>query len=185
MKIGALITFCLLATAGTAFAIPGGSNLICDTAANSTSKQKIHLEVHRVNSVGDLAPAIEFSLNNKKYPILTPNINKQYGETIHDAVLGVVVVTADTTSTNQKNKIRVQVMAIPGTVKAFNSNGTPAKWDLADEDGGECIDGYGKANFQGVFTGTLETAPSTDNSWVPLDNQIMDCTIDYNTGSAC
>lgn len=181
MKKLVLSCVLILITSTAAFAVTGGSQLICQSSANSDSKQSLHVEIVRMNGPGTSAPSVKISINGTNYPISTPYIGKQYGQTIHDAALGVIVVNANNYGASKKNQLSIQIMAVPGSVKAFNREGNQVKWSLQNDDGGKCIDGNGKATFQGIFTGNLQT----DTGYVPVDNQIMDCTLTYNTGSAC
>jgi len=105
----------------------------------------------------------------------------QYGETYHDSALGVILVTADnSTEKNTNTEGNFSVMAIPSSVKAVDSDGTPMKWSIqAEKD--ECNDSNGKAKFQGVFHGFLNSGKKN----IDLDTQVLDCELDYDSGMAC
>lgn len=182
MKASLLMFATTLVASASAFAVPGQASLVCQSAAGA--KQNLKVEIARADSEGDWAPQIRLTVDGKAYTPKSLDIRRSYGETIHDATLGVIVVTANTYRGAKGDQISAQVMAVPGTVKTFDQDGKPAApWKLENDDGGSCIDGYGKASFKGVFTGGV--TPQSASEGVQIQNQILDCELSYDTGSAC
>lgn len=175
-----LAFFIFTALSNTAFAHPGGHKLVCQSARNSGSNQKIKISLSRSNATGWFAPTIEMSVENKKFQLTTPDEMNNYGTTFHNSPLKVITVTADVPSEKNANTGYFSVVAIPGSVKAFDSENKPVKWSLkAEKD--ECNDSSGKANFQGIIHGYLHL----ENSEIDIDAQILDCELTYNSGMAC
>ena len=176
-----IASFVLTFATTVAFAYPGGNHLSCKSASNSGSKQVIELSLDRSNGAGWYAPVISMTVNGKKMILDTPDEMNQYGETYHDSALGVILVTADnSTEKNTNTEGNFSVMAIPSSVKAVDSDGTPMKWSIqAEKD--ECNDSNGKAKFQGVFHGFLNSGKKN----IDLDTQVLDCELDYDSGMAC
>lgn len=160
-------------------AVPGWSTLTCSSKAGA--KQKLSLYVSRYNDYGTENPSIKVTLDGKQYVAETPDIEKQYGVTIHDAALGDIVVTADNDSEDKaKTKVGLALLSVPGTVHAFDSNGKPLKF-VPSQDTDECNDGNGHAVFKGHLRGFMYQGEQSIT--LPTDN--LDCKIAYSTGSAC
>jgi hypothetical protein len=177
--LSALFIFTIISS--SAFAQPGSNTLVCKSAANSGSKQKLEFYLFRSNGIGWFAPKIEVKIDDHKVQLKTPNEKSNYGLTFHNSPLKVVTVTADVPFKEKQNTGFFSVVAIPETVKAFDRENHPVKWtwELEKE---ECSDANGKAKFQGIIHGQLYL----DNSERPeIDAQIMDCELSYNSGMAC
>ncbi|MGZ3694446.1 MAG: hypothetical protein ACXWQO_09695 [Bdellovibrionota bacterium] len=174
------LTLALAST--TAFASPGSHSLVCKSATNSGSKQKVELNLARVNTYGLAAPTISITVDGKKHVLSTDDEMKMYGETFHNSPLGVITVTG--TNENEENAaVRgyFSVVAIPSTVKAYDEKGKRVIWTFKGEQG-ECYDMAGKAKFKGIVHGYINDGSEPG---VELDTQILDCELSYDPGSAC
>ncbi|MGZ3790122.1 MAG: hypothetical protein ACXVLQ_16420 [Bacteriovorax sp.] len=175
-----LAFFIFTALSNTAFAHPGGHKLVCQSAKHSGSNQKIEISLSRSNGTGWYAPTIEMSVENKKFKLTTPDDMNNYGTTFHNSPLKVITVTADVPIEKNTNAGYFSVVAIPGSVKAFDTENKPVKWSLkAEKD--ECNDTNGRATFQGIIHGYL----NVDSSDIYIDPQILDCELSYNSGMEC
>ena len=178
-QLSALFIFAIISS--SAFAQPGSNTLVCKSAANSHSKQKLEIFLTRSNGIGWFAPTIEVKIDNRKVQLTTPNEKSNYGITFHNSPLKVINVTADVPFKEKENTAFFSLVAIPETVKTFDSENNPVKWTWELEKD-ECSDANGQAKFQGIFHGQLYL----DNSERPeIDSQIMDCELSYNSGMAC
>ena len=177
-----LIAILVLSLASTVtMAHPGGHTLTCTSAKNSGSKQVIEVSLARSNRTGWWAPKIQITVDGKQYLLDTPDEMNNYGETINDAPLGVVTVSADTSANKEaKTYGAFSVVAIPNTVKAFDEEGKPVSWKFEDEKDG-CSYSNGKATFQGILHGYIGQGQQD----IDIDTQIMDCELNYNSGMAC
>jgi len=176
-----IVTLIITLASTIAMAHPGGSSLTCKSASNSGSKQVVEVSLDRSNGLGWYAPTISITIDGKKLTMTTPDAMQSYGETIHDSPLGVITATAD--NSNEKKAAvsgYISVMAIPATVKAYDSGGNLVKWDFkAEKD--ECNDSNGKATFQGIIRGYMYDGKTNTS----LDTQILDCELTYDSGMAC
>ena len=173
-----LIIFAALST--TAHAHPGGSQLVCKSAKNSGSNQKIELSLRRANGAGWAAPSIDIKVANQKFQLTTPDENNLYGSTFHNSPLKVITVTAFVPSEVGANTGDLSVVAIPETVKAFDYDNNPVKWDLNSEKD-ECNDSHGRATFQGIIHGLFQV----NEKDIQVETQILDCELSYSPGMAC
>ncbi len=162
------------------FAQPGSHKLVCNSAKNSGSVQKIELSLKRANALGLWVPVIEVNVNDKKIEMTTPDDMKSYGTTFHNSPLKVITVTAEVEYDVSANTGFFSVVAIPKSVKAFDIENKPAKWSLEKEKD-ECHDANGRATFQAIIHGYLHQ----EKNDVIIDTQILDCELTYNSGSAC
>lgn len=179
--------FCgsLICGSSMALATPGWSRLTCYSSVNSGSKQKLVLSVQRYNAAGLTSPEIKVSVDGKIYKLDTPDDMNLYGETVHNSPLGVIRITADNWRTEHGTLGFFSVTGIPSTVKAYTTDGKPVQWSL-DAEKQECYDENGKATLKGIFRGMLELVPKERRpEMIPLDVQVMDCELEYNSGSAC
>jgi hypothetical protein len=172
--------FILSALSNTAFAHPGGHKLVCKSAKNSGSKQKIELSLSRSNGLGWYPPTIELNVENKKFQLTTPDEMNYYGSTSHNSPLKVIIVAAEVPFEEKTNTGYFSVVAMPDSVKAFDIENKPVKWSLKAEKE-DCNDSNGRATFQGIIHGYL----NADGSEINIDTQIMDCELTYNSGMAC
>lgn len=169
------------AVSNIAHAHSGGNKLVCKSAKNSGSNQKIEILLSRGNTKGFAAPTIELTVDNHKFELTTPDDNNNYGTTFHNSPLKIITITAEVPYEKNANTGDFTVVAIPETVKAFDDQNQPVKkWTLEAEKEG-CNDSNGKALFQGYINGYMRA----DQSDVPLDTQILDCELSYNSGMAC
>lgn len=176
------IIFFFIAIISIAAAAPGNQELICKSKAS----QKIELRILRSNVLGLSAPEVEIIDNDKHYILDTPDEMNSYGTSFRNAALGVIVITA-TNSAEKSAKITgsFEVVALPSTVKAYDQNGRIKKWNLSDE-GKECNDASGKAVFKGLFKGEYKTTlPNGKITRRKFQPQVLDCELNYNSGSAC
>jgi hypothetical protein len=176
-----LATVALLLVPVTAHAHPGGHTLVC--TSKKGAKQSVKVELSRMNGIGWAGPAFSITVDGAEHDFSTEDEMLSFGETVHDAPLGIVHVTAD----NSEDKTATTwghftVTAIPRTVKAYDSDGKRRKWSLADERADpSCYDSNGKATFRALFVGGLgDSSGSTD-----LDAQILDCELAYDSGMSC
>ena len=180
-KLVAILTLAL--GSAPAFAHPGGHSLTCKTGKNSGSKQVVEFTLNRSNGTGWFPPSYSITINGKKSVITTEDEMKTFGETFHNSPLGVITVTA--TNLEEKDpavRAYFSVLAIPSTVKSYNSEGKIQTWSFqAEKD--DCNDASGKATFRGIFKGFMSTKGS--DSSAEVDTQILDCELDYNSGMAC
>ncbi len=176
-----LLTFFIFTALSTpAFAHPGGHKLVCQSAKNSGSKQKVQVSLSRANGKGWANPVIEVNVDNKKFELTTPDEMDTYGNTFHNSPLKVVTVTAEVPFDTGITSGHFSVIAIPETVKAFDIDNNPVKWSFeAEKD--ECNDSNGRATFQGIMRGYLYI----NEEQTDVDTQIMDCELTYNSGMAC
>jgi hypothetical protein len=176
-----IATLALTLASTMALAHPGGHSLVCKSASNSGSKQAVVVDLSRSNGTGWYAPTISVEVDGSKFVLTTPDEMKNYGDTFHDSPLGVITVTAD--NNEEKNAAITgyfSVVAIPSSVKAFDTDGNPVKWDFkAEKD--DCNDSNGKAQFQGIFRGNINSGKKQ----ISIDTQIMDCELTYDSGMAC
>ncbi|MBC7712192.1 MAG: hypothetical protein H7177_02575 [Rhizobacter sp.] len=173
-----LIIFSVLSTAASAH--PGGNKLVCKSAKNSGSKQKVELSLSRANGVGWVNPTIEVTVDGKKFQLTTPDEMNNYGTTFHNSPLQTIMVTAEVPYEDNVNAGYFSVVGMPATVKAFDMDGKPVKWSLeAEKD--DCNDSNGSATFQGIIHGNF----NVEKTDVNVDAQIMDCVLTYNSGMAC
>jgi hypothetical protein len=180
------LTLSLILISTAAFAVPGSSTLTCKSSAASGSKQKVEFTVSRFNVAG-VAPAhFSVTLNGKKTEFTSTDETKMFGQTIRNAPLGVILVTADNgEDESARANGSFTVTAIPSTVKAYDLNGKLVKWSLqAERD--ECYDSNGSAKFRSIFRGYMGTkANNGDVIYFNFETQILDCELSYNSGSAC
>lgn len=171
----------LMLTSTLAVAHPGGHHLECKSAANSGSTQKIEFKLDRSNGTGWFAPDITVTIDGAAHKMTTPDEMKSYGETNHDSPLGVITVSADN-SRDKKAAVSgsVSVLAIPATVKAYDTEGNLVQWNIQQEKD-ECNDSNGKAVFQGIFRGYIIDGKKNIN----IDTQVLDCELTYDSGMAC
>lgn len=169
--------------ASNAHAHPGGHELQCKSALNSGSNQKLIFTLNRSNGLGWYPPAFSLTVNNKKYEFITDDEMKNFGKTFHNSPLGVIYITAENNEDEEAStKANLSITAIPETVKAFDYKGNPVKWNFSEEKSeSTCYDSNGKATFKGVFHGYMHS----DDSNIPVDTQIMDCELTYNSGMTC
>nr|BDT29710.1 hypothetical protein BHI3_31760 [Bacteriovorax sp. HI3] len=168
-----LLVFGTLSTA--AFAHPGSHRLSCHSALNSGAKQDVSVFLTRSNGKGWAAPTIKISLNNKEVVLNTPDDMDNYGSTFHNSPLKVVTVTAEVPESGY-----FSVIAMPETVKAFDIDGNPVKWNFeAEKD--ECNDTNGSATFKAIINGYIYQDGADDK----IETQILDCELTYNSGMAC
>jgi len=176
-----IATLALTIASSTAFAHNGSNTLVCKSSKNSGSKQVIEFNLVRSNGKHESAPTYSLTVNGKKYEFTTENELKSYGETFHNSPLGVITVTADNVSEEDSvNTGYISVVAVPGSVKSYDTAGKLQKWNMKDEKD-DCYDTNGKATFKGIFHGYLHS----NDTPVDLDTQIMDCELSYNSGMAC
>lgn len=168
------------ALSNTAFAHPGGHKLVCKSAKNSGSTQKIEISLSRSNGTGWFAPTIEMNVENKKFQLTTPDEMNNYGTTFHNSPLKVITVTAEVPFEKNANTGFFSVVAIPASVKAFDIENKPVKWSLKNEKD-ECNDSNGRATFQAIVHGYL----NVDDSETNIGAQVLDCELAYNSGMAC
>lgn len=176
-----LIPLMIFATfSNMAHAHPGGHRLVCKSAKNSGSAQKLDFSLARSNGKGWHAPTIEVIVDNKKIEFSTPDEMDNYGTTFHNSPLKVITVTAEVEYDGIQNAGNFSIVAIPETVKAFDTENNPVQWSFeAEKD--ECNDTNGKAIFQGIINGYLYEGKEN----IHIDTQIMDCVLTYNSGMAC
>ncbi|MBY0414074.1 MAG: hypothetical protein K2Q18_07905 [Bdellovibrionales bacterium] len=176
-KLLALISFTFLTS--TAYAHPGSNKLVCKSANNSGSNQKVEVLLRRSNTGGWSTPHIEVTIDKKSTIFTTPDENNTYGSTFHNSPLKVITVTAAATYEENTAGGYFSVIAIPATVQAYDIEGKPVKWSLeAEKD--ECNDSHGKALFQGIIHGQIFNGDEQI-----IDTQILDCELSYNAGMAC
>jgi hypothetical protein len=174
-------TLVLTLVSSAALAHSGSNTLTCKSAAKSGSKQVVEFVLHRANSEHSYAPTYSITIDGKKFEFTTDDDMKNYGETYHDSPLGVITVSADNYyETNSVNTGILRVVAMPNTVKAYDSEGKLVKWSMKEEET-DCYDRNGKATFKGLFRGFLNSGDKN----IPIDTQIMDCELEYNSGMAC
>jgi hypothetical protein len=175
-------TLILTLVSSAALAHTGGHTLTCKSAAKSGSKQVVEFVLHRANAERVYAPEYSITINGKKFEFTTDDDMKNYGETYHNSPLGVISVTADNYyEENSVNTAFLRVTAIPASVKTFDSAGKLVKWNFKDEKKDDCYDMNGKATFKGILKGQINSGEKS----VPVDTQIMDCELTYNSGMAC
>lgn len=172
-----LITFAL---STPVLAHLGTSSLVCKSSINSGTKQSLDIFVKRANGIGWGSPIIEVTLNGKKIVLNTPDDLNNYGETFHNSPLGVIRVTVIVPESEEVHSGVFSVVALPQTVEAFDQDGKLLEWSLEAENN-ECYDVHGKASFQGVFRGHLQSGDLKTQ----IDAQVMDCTLTYNPGKSC
>ena len=165
----------------TAFAHPGGNKLVCKSANNSGSKQKLEVLLTRSNGLGWYEPTIKVNVDGKELQLTTPNAKKNYGTTFHNSPLKVITVTAEVPYADKSNTGSFTVVAMPESVKAFDNDNHPVKWSWKTEQD-ECSDANGRATFKGIIRGQLSNEDGTSTT---IDPQIMDCELSYNSGMAC
>lgn len=171
--------------ASSAFAHPGGHVLTCKSAKNSGGKQALTFTLQRSNGTGWYAPTFSVTVDGKAYEIATTDVMKTYGQTIHNSPLGVIAITAEDWDDALTTLGSFSVTAVPKTVKAYDHDGKLVKWSLKAESD-DCNDANGKAKFKAVFHGFMSSGPTTDHkTTIPLDTELMDCELDYNSGMAC
>ena len=175
-----LALFALSFISTTAFAHPGGHTLVCKTAKISGSSKNIEISLTRSNGAGWFNPTIEVTVENKKYLLDTPDETNNYGTTFHNSPLKIITLTVEAPFEENTTGGYFSVVAIPKSVKAFDIEGAPVKWSLESEKD-DCNDSNGKALFQGIFRGSIQSLDEEVN----VDVQIMDCTLTYNSGMAC
>lgn len=174
-----LIVFTALST--NAHAHSGSQRLICKSAKNSGSKQKLEIFLKRGNTAGYAAPTIKVHVDNKHLVLTTPEDTTNYGRTFHNSPLKVITVTAEVPYEGEGNTGSFTIVAIPETVKAFDFQSQPAtKWSIEDQKEG-CFDVGGSAKFQGYIEGSLYSG----KDHVEVETQILDCTLEYNPGMTC
>lgn len=168
---------------GFAFAHPGGHTLTCKSAKNSGANQALEISLHRSNGKGWYAPTITVKADGKSYTLDTPDDMDNYGETFHNSPLGVIHVTADNYNDNSATTFGgFSIVGIPSTVRAFDDQGSPVKYDLkTNKDQDSCYDTFGKALFQGIIQGHLKS----NNKEIPFEMQILDCELVYDSGMIC
>lgn len=160
----------------------GGHTLVCKSP-KVADKSRVVFTLSRGNAEGYVAPKYSYTKGNKKYEFTTENDMLSFGETIHNSPLGVIRATAYNTSDEQASiKSSFTITAIPATVRAFDENGKPIKWSLELEKNSECYDSNGRANFKAVFSGWIEEGAE---KFEPVEPQILDCELSYNSGMAC
>lgn len=183
-KLITILTLSLVSTA--ALAHTGAHRLTCASAKNSGSKQKVEFQLSRANSAGLIAPVYSVTIDGKKTEYTTDDDMKTLGNTINQAPLGVINITA-TNYIEEEAPVRGEfsITAIPSTVKAYNADGRRVRWSFEGEKD-SCNYANGKAKFQGIFHGimTNKNANGEDIS-TPADTQIMNCVLEYNSGMAC
>lgn len=174
-------TLVLTLVSSAAFAHTGGHTLTCKSAAKSGSKQVVAFELHRANDERTWAPTYSITIDAKKYEFTTDDDMKNYGSTYHNSPLGVIVVSADNYyEDNSVNTGLFEITAMPGTVKAYDTDGKLVKWSFKKENE-DCYDRNGKAIFKGILKGSLDAGDKN----VPVDTQVLDCELTYNSGMAC
>lgn len=174
-----LIVFAALST--NAHAHPGGNKLVCKSAKISGSRQKLEILVARANGKGWINPTIELNVDDHKFQLTTPDEDNNYGTTFHNSPLKVITINAEVPEIENTNYGHFTIIAIPKTVKAFDTENKPMKdWDLNAEKEG-CHDTNGRATFQGYINGYM----NVENSIMSIDTQILDCELSYNSGMAC
>jgi hypothetical protein len=178
-----IVTFVMTLVSTAALAHTGSHTLTCKSAAKSGSKQIVQFSLRRSNSEKTYHPEYSITINGKKFEFATEDDDRNYGETFHNSPLGVITVTADNYyDENSANTALFSITAIPGTVKAYDTDGKLVKWNLKQEQEEDyCYDRNGKATFKGLLKGSLNTGDKS----VPVDTQIMDCELSYNSGMAC
>lgn len=168
-------------TSVVVLAHPGGHHLVCKSAKSSGSKQALEIDLNRSNGVGWYNPEISVKVNGQSMAMTTPDVMNSYGDTFHDSPLGVIIINVDN---SQEKNVAVEgyfsVVAIPSTVHALDEDGKPVKWNLKSEKD-ECSDSNGKATFQGVIHGSVQSGKSSFD----MDPQILDCELTYDSGMAC
>ena len=176
-----IATLVLTLTSTVALAHPGGHKLMCKSTAQSGGKQVTEFTLTRSNGINWYAPKFSLKIDGKQFDFASEDESSNYGETFHNTPMGVITVTAnnfkEATSVNYGS---FSVVAIPNTVKAYDPNGQPVKWNFNDEKD-ECYDTNGKAKFKAIFKGSLRT----DRKDIPVDTEYMDCELEYNSGMAC
>lgn len=164
-----------------AFAYSGGNSLSCKSQHTRNAFSLV-----RSNSPGWTAPSFSLTIRGKTYTIATQDDSKSWGETIHNAPMGLIYVTANNLEEKgAENRISITVQAIPRTVKAYDHNGRQIKWSLKDEQSESgCYDSNGKATFKALIGGSylLEDEGGSLKSVEPI---LMDCVLTYNSGMAC
>lgn len=166
----------------TAFAHPGSHTLVCKSPKNT--KLPITVNIHRANGTGWYEPEMTVTVNDKAYNLTATDLSQDYGETFHNSPLGVIRVTANNYVEADPVVLgSLSVVAIPSTVKAFDYEGKPVKWNLeAEKD--ECNDTNGKALFKGILHGQVKFT-GNESSEVSLDGEVLDCELKYNSGMSC
>jgi hypothetical protein len=175
-----LAFFLFNAISQTAFAHPGGNTLVCHSAKQSGSSQKIELSFSRSNGPGWYEPDLEMNIGGNKFKLTTPDEMSLYGATFHDSPLKVISDSAEVPYDDNTNNGFVNVVAIPNTVKAFDSGNKPVKWSMKKEKE-ECYDTNGRATFQGIIQGHVYV----DKKEINVEAQILDCELTYDSGMSC
>lgn len=169
------------ALSNNAHANPGGNTLVCKSAKNSGSSQKLEVFVTRANEKGWINPTIKLSVDDNKFELRTPDENNNYGTTFHNSPLKVITVTVEVPLRKRGTTGKFSIIAIPSSVKAFDDENKPAKdWTLNAQLEG-CFDTNGRAEFQGYINGYLRL---NDNS-TSIYTQLLDCELTYSSGMAC
>lgn len=176
-----LFAILVLLTSTASFAHTGSHELACKSAKKSGARQPLKISLKRGNDAGLVAPTISATVNGKKYTLDTPDEMNLYGSTFHNSPLGVITITVNNRDDNTATVYgSFSVVAIPSTVRAFDHEGRPVKWNFRLEQD-ECSDAAGKAKFQGVIRGLIHSQKDE----VDLDTQILDCELIYDSGMSC
>lgn len=178
-QLFALIVFGTLST--TAFAHPGGHKLVCQSAKNSGSKDKVAISLYRSNGKGFFAPIIKVSINQKEILLHTPDDLDNYGTSFYNSPLGSITVSAEVPFEEKTNNGHFKIVAIPKTVKAFDPEGKPVKWSFKAQKE-DCYDTNGSATFKAIIDGYIYFE-GTDGK--QIETQILDCELTYNSGMTC
>lgn len=172
-------------TSSIALAHPGGHSLKCKSAKDSGSRQKVEFILARANGGGWSPPEYSLRLDGRLLEFKTEDETKTFGRTIHESPLGVIHVTAENLDEeNAPFSSALSLVAIPKTVRAFDTAGKPVAWKF-EEAKNECYDANGKAKFKAMIRGWLRENSQPESKGIPFDSQILDCELEYSSGMAC
>lgn len=175
------VTLALSMASTVSFALPGSHELTCRSTKNSGTRQPLKISLARANAVGLWAPKVSITVEGKKHTLDTQDDMVSYGGTFHNSPLGVITVTFSNYNDNTNAVFGgFSVVAIPNSVRAYDTQGRPVKWTFTNEKD-DCHDAAGRARFHGIFRGTL----NSHGKDVPLETQVLDCELTYNSGTAC
>ena len=179
MKLAAAVVALSLVSA-PALAHPGGQTLSCHSLAGA--KRTVELSLSRMNGKGWATPAFTMTIDGTAHDFTSDDEMMTFGETVHDSPRGVIRVTAD----NRENTAATSfggftVTAIRRSVKAYDRDGHRVYATAASASQDACYDSNGKAVFRAVFRGWLHDATHD----VKLDAQVLECTLEYDSGMAC
>jgi hypothetical protein len=183
IKMKTLLGSIVILFSSFALAHPGGHTLTCKSAKKSDAQQSLEISLTRSNGKGWYAPTVTVKADGKKYTLDTPDEMENYGDTFHNAPLGVIRITFENYNDNTALTFGgFSIVGIPSTVRAFDYQGHAVRYDFKThkaEDG--CYDTRGTARFQGVVEGQLNSKKKD----ISIETQILDCELKYDSGMAC